>query len=365
VTAMDEVVSVGFELVDDDYRKGGNNPESFDYTKLTAVNVCPTWGIIRYGLHKTMPKVYEGSRSMALEAGKAAHDAFAAVRIAQLWRVHPDHARHHVLRIYGKDRGESILAVIRNASSIEQSIRHAGLEALSTSGFVDDPYDRRRTVANLEASVSAYTASYDYDRWPVWVAEGSDPTSAVGIEQPFTVLTTFLKKDGQIVEIRNTGKIDGIHWHREVGGELLVHENKTGGRLDEAWAKSFDISHQVTGYIVAGMLLSGVSITRAVVRGVQLPLPKMIINGLVDQWVTRTDEHRHRWLEWMLHTVDTYYAYKDTPLSAPKYSHSCSRYFRPCPFIPLCYADDSEQKHMLKTEMVVDEWSPLTEEYDG
>lgn len=357
----DAIRSVGFQLLD---LHEGHNAESFDFTKLTAINTCPTWGIIRYGRHLAMPKVHAGSRSMALEIGKAAHDAFAAIRVAQLWQPHTDHARHHAVRIYGKDRSESILAVIRNAESIEQSIRHAALEAVATSGFTDDPYDRRRTVANLEASVTAYASGYDYDRWPVWIADRRDPRGAIGIEQPYNMLFTALMESGDTVDIRMTGKIDALHWHREEGGEVLVHENKTGGRLDDTWAQSFDISHQVTGYTVAGMLLTGEPITRVVVRGVQLPLPKMIVNGLVDKWVVREKYHQERWIQWVLHTYQLYQQYKQTPLHAPKYSHSCSRYFRPCPFVPLCYAPDSEQQSMLDTEMVHDEWSPLTEEYD-
>lgn len=361
---MSDVKSVGFSLLDNP-RSGDNSGESFDFTKLTAVNTCPTWGIIRYGLHKTMPKLYQGSRSMALEVGKVAHDAFAAIRIAQLRGVFPDHADHHASRIFGKGRSESILSVIRNSSSTEQSLRHAALEAIATSGFVDDPYDRRRTAANLEASVSAYAASYDYERWPVWVSERDNPTAYIGVEQPYSMMLTVLMNSGEVHEVRLTGKIDGLHWHREIGGEIILHENKTGGRLDDAWAQSFDISHQVTGYMVAGMLISGERITRAVVRGVQLPLPKMIINGLVDKWVVRSKEHQERWIAWVLHTYGLYSEYKDTPLEAPRYSHSCNRYFRPCPFIPLCYAESVEQKHMLSTEMVHDEWSPLVEEYDG
>jgi hypothetical protein len=50
--------------------------------------------------------------------------------------------------------------------------------------------------------------------------------------------------------------------------------------------------------------------------------------------------------------------YKDNPYDAPKYTHSCNRYFRPCAFIPFCDADDEEQ-HTIVQEMETDEWSPL------
>jgi hypothetical protein len=29
--------------------------ETYDHTKLSAINTCPTWGILRYTMHKQMP----------------------------------------------------------------------------------------------------------------------------------------------------------------------------------------------------------------------------------------------------------------------------------------------------------------------
>lgn len=360
---MTDVRSVGFEWIDHT-DKAYHHIEAFDHTKLSAVNTCPTWGITRYGMHKTMPKVRENARSMALEAGQAAHDAFAAIRLASLQSVHPDHAEQHAVRIFGRDRGGTLLSIIRRADTIESAIRAVGVEALITSGFTDDPFDKRRTIANLEASICAYSASYDSDRWPVWVASERDPNQPVGIEQPFAVLMTFLLHSGEQIQLRLTGKVDGLHWNRTPGTEIILHDNKTGGRLDDAWAKSFDISHQVTGYVVAGSLFCGMPIRRAVIRGVQLPLPRLLINGLHDIWVTREEHHRERWIAWLLHTYSVYQQYRDDPVNAPKYSHSCNRYFRPCPLIPFCNADDAEQQQIL-SELVTDQWSPLAEEYDG
>jgi hypothetical protein len=28
--------------------------------------------------------------------------------------------------------------------------------------------------------------------------------------------------------------------------------------------------------------------------------------------------------------------YKDVPFEAPRFTHSCYRYFRPCSFVPIC-----------------------------
>src|SRR5882672_4022339 len=58
------------------------NLPRFDNVKLAAVAMCPTFGIMRYEHHK----VYlSPRRQMALLAGLAAHDAFAAVRLGDLY----------------------------------------------------------------------------------------------------------------------------------------------------------------------------------------------------------------------------------------------------------------------------------------
>ena len=53
------------------------NLHAFDFTKMSAINTCPTWGIIRYGYHKVFSTT---SGAMALEAGSACHEVFAAAR---------------------------------------------------------------------------------------------------------------------------------------------------------------------------------------------------------------------------------------------------------------------------------------------
>lgn len=340
--------------------------EGFDHTKLSAVNTCPTWGITRYGMHRRMPSVYGDTQSVptALAAGHAAHEAFAAARIAHLCHSYPEHARHHATRIYGKSRAETLLAVIREGEDQERHIRNAALEALYTSGFEDNPYDRRRTLANLEACISAYTASYDYRRFPVWVADRNAPTGPIGVEQYFAILLTYGCSTGlDSISVKYTGRLDGLHWNKEEGSELILMDNKTAARIDDAWVKSWDISHQITGYIVAASLFSKQNISRAVIQGVQLPLPKQILNGIQDVWTVREMHHKARWVDWVWFTYRLYQTYKDDPISAPKFSHSCNRYFRPCAMIPFCYADHDEQEQIL-SEMVVDKWDPLTETTD-
>jgi hypothetical protein len=69
---------------------------------------------------------------------------------------------------------------------------------------------------------------------------------------------------------------------------------------------------------------------------------------------------KERWLQWLEYTTGIYNTYKRNPMTAPKHTHSCNRYFRPCSMIPFCASDEQEQRDILE-QMVTEEWSPLTE----
>jgi hypothetical protein len=75
--------------------------------------------------------------------------------------------------------------------------------------------------------------------------------------------------------------------------------------------------------------------------------------------VNRSDYHYIQWSQWLEHTVGLTQEYANNPIDAPKYTHSCNRYFRPCSFIPFCDTNEDEQRIIL-SEMITEEWSPLS-----
>lgn len=341
---------------------------AYDNTKLVAINTCPTWGILRYGMHKSMslPPSQGGARQMALECGSAAHDVFAAVRLWQLrtYQGMSSLADYHGPRLFGNTRYQQMLEAADAVKSEDERTRSLayGLNALETSGFYDDPRDRRRTMTNLEEACIAYIDRWDWRRMPVWIRDRDDPLSDVGIELPFDIVLSFLLEDGSIREYRFIGKADGLH-QRDT--ELILHENKTASRLDEAWSQSFLLSSQITGYCLALGLWAGSAITKAEIYGMSIPLPKNYdFGGITRVNVVRDTHHFARWFDWFLHTVELERAYEGDPVNAPKYTHSCNRYFRPCSMIPFCDASDEEQQEILG-EMYHDEWNPLHEEKGG
>lgn len=337
---------------------------AYDNTKLVAINTCPTWGILRYGMHKTMSG--EGSRAMPLEMGSAAHEVFAAVRLWQLraYQKQTVLSEFHGPRLFGAARFQAMLnSVDEREDERAQSLAFC-LTALETSGFYDDPSDRRRTMTNLEEACIAYIDRWDWNRAPVWIRDPSDPCSDIGIELPFDVLITFTLEDGTVHKFRFIGKADGLHMTKELD-EVILHENKTASRLDDAWRQSFHLNSQPTGYMIALGVWAEAPIRKGDIFGMSVPLPKNYdFGGLVREPVNRYSHHFERWFDWFLHTALLERSYADDPMAAPKYTHSCNRYFRPCSMIPFCDADDEEQRVIL-SEMREDEWTPLAEVYAG
>ncbi len=342
---------------------------AYDNTKLQAINTCPTWGILRYQMHKTFQG--GGGRAMALEAGSAMHEVFAAVRLWQLWLQvgmektadgYPqnDLIRFHGERLFGKDKFSNMLEMIKEGEDERTNCLNFCLQALYDSGFYDDPSDRLRTMSNLEEAAILYIDKYDFHRMPIWIRDINDPCSDVGIEIPFDVVLEFELDDptgyDSKRQYRFIGKFDGIHVR---DGNVVIGENKTASRLDEAWRMSFTMSSQVTGYCLAGSVYTGEPVNRGVIFGTQIPLPKAYdLSGIIQEHVRRETFHFERWFDWFLHTVELAERYDNNPSAAPRYTHSCNRYFRPCAFIPFCDSDDEEQK-LIISEMVDDEWSPL------
>jgi hypothetical protein len=182
-----------------------------------------------------------------------------------------------------------------------------------------------------------------------------DPKGDVGIEIPFDLVVDISGMDA--LSFRLTGRIDGIH--RNTHGQLTIHDNKTASRLNDSWSMSQALNHQYTGYCIAASVFTGEPINEAEILGLAVPLPRAYDFGsYIREPVHRRDHHYKQWLTWLVHTVSMARQYTDDPYSAPKFTHSCNRYFRPCSFIPFCDADEDEQ-HVIVGEMEHDEWSPL------
>lgn len=362
---------------------------TFDNTKLVAVNTCPTWGIVRYTHHKTFATGV--GRAMALEAGGAAHEVFAAHRLyhfieygSDFYSTNQDTIRDAAnkagARIFGPDRFAEMLNCVDPAEDFRTRCQQFCLTALYNSGFYDDPGDKRRTLTNIEEMCLAYMDRHNWkDKLPFW--DGKD---FLGIEIGVDVVISITYVDpnkpqmdnydsellGKVngivfpdrtIDIRFIGKADAVHYTDPSHKQLRIHENKTASRLGEAWEMSWETNHQPTGYMIAISAMLQQSVSEAEILGTCLPLPKAYsINGLARVVARRASWQLKEWFDWLLHTVLLHEQYKTTPLEAPMYTHSCNRYFRPCQFITLCATPPDERQDVFD-EMNTQEWNPLHE----
>lgn len=335
----------------------------YDHTKLSNINTCPTWGIIRYSLHRTTGGA---NREMPLEAGAAAHDAFAAMNWWYAARYGADHIEDRDLvwnegkRIFGEDRLITMRDTHSDTATDRTNLINFSLEALNTSGFYDDPSDRNRTIANISEGIITFCDRYDPNRYRIW-----NNSSTIGIECVFDAVVSIVYKSKQpsgitTVEkdIRITGKLDGLK-HNIKQDRLEIHEYKTGSRLDNAWLSQWIMSHQITGYCAAATLFTDEDCNHAEVIGMQIPIGKNPMGGIVQESVARNPLKYEKWAEWLVHTVNIEETYRNYVFDAPRYTNSCNRYFRACSMLPFCDAEDREDQEAVLESMTIAEWSPL------
>lgn len=333
-----------------------------DFTGLNNVEMCPRWGGIRYGLGLALEAQ---GRAMALEAGKACHDFFAAVRLVHLARqgqvglVAPT-----TVRLFGSDRAEAVLAENNDLTDETEALNFC-LDVLNSSGFYDDPRDRQRTMSNLEESCIAYFRDWPFDRWPVFVSSADE--SLVGIELPVDFTIRFVDSEHPL-SLRYVGRMDGLHVHsykvdgKEVTGPV-VHENKTGARIDIAWETGQRMSHQAIGYAVQASLYAKQQVQRAMVHGLQIPLPRAQYGSGVRNFpINVTPTRIFDWLQWTHRQASDMLKVMDAPEHSETRRHSCNRYFRPCSFMTICAEDDEEERKEMIAELVLDRWNPLEDD---
>lgn len=349
-----------------------------DYSALTALNTCPRWGLI----HSVYGKRFMSQdRAMPLEAGKAMHDMFAAVRMFELMddilranpdnrTVLPDFVDQHGRKLFKSamypDRWDEALQIFDQQDDYDTRMMRFGLYMLETSGFHDDPNDRRRTQTNLETAAIGYIDRYPKKRYLPYVDAA---TGFVGVEVGFDIVLPTTPR------IRFVGKVDALTYDRMVQthDKIVVGENKTGARIDQVWADSFVVGHQVSGYCVAMSAMLQRFIGDAVIFGTQIPTPKSSAfgDGNARQPVNRNERQMQEWLDWVQYTLDKVQPWLPElfegaglqhPTDAPMFTHSCNRYFRSCSLIPLCVEEPDMRKHIFEQEMVEQRWNPLEEE---
>ena len=288
---------------------------------------------------------------MALEAGEAMHQFFAAMRLWQLEVIQklPDHAKAAGIRIFGPARYTGMRKAMAESKSQVDQVANIAHFILHSSGFHDDPNDAVRTISNMETSAmeyAKYTLPY-IKSWPIWVADKKNPEKPIGIEQVFDVVIEY--EDGGMV--RFIGTLDGILCNAERNMQITMAENKTAARMDKGWIQSFLMRHQVTGYIACGQALFGIDMWHARIYGCKIK-PTFRGEDVHVEPVKRDAEAVAHWANWVRLQSDLFEAYRENWEQAERRTHSCNRFFRPCSLIPFC-ADTSTGR--------IEQWAQMIE----
>jgi len=272
---------------------------------------------------------------MALEAGSTMHEVFAAVRIWQLEYVQklPKHALATAERIFTLERWQQAKEQAKDAiTNRREHLQAVTFAILHSSEWYDDPNDTIRTMNNMELSTIHYIDErLEYmENWPIYVEDTKNPKSRIGIEQTFDVTLIFKDK----AQFRYIGTIDGLV-QKKATGQWTLDENKTASRLDEGFRLSFDMRHQVTGYCAASTVVFGFPIFNARVTGLKIK-PTNRGEDICVVEPSRDENSIRHWAAWLRYTAEMFETYKDDFENAPRFTHSCNRYFRPCSLLPFC-----------------------------
>jgi hypothetical protein len=336
---------------------------AYDHTKLSNINACPTWGILRYSLHRVMPN---STRQMALEAGSTAHEAFAAIRWYQYrffqckTATSIDNAEFHGERLFNRIRFSQMFETISDKATHRTNIINFAIEAVESGDFYDDMTDKKRTISNISESIISYIDAYDMERYPIWVRDPSDPKTDIGIEIPFNIVAEIQYEVDDVLQplfsCRFTGKLDGLQFNKE---KLVAVDDKTASKLDDAWLTQWVLSHQLTGYCLAATTFTGIPCNDARVIGMKIPIGRVPAEGIRKEDVPRNKLLFEKWANWFVTTIQLEQRYIDSVTEAPMYTNNCYQYFRSCAFVPFCACETVEEKEQVIKEMEYDEWSPL------
>jgi hypothetical protein len=323
----------------------------YSNSRIAAVGWCPTWGVV-----SAQKRYNTTARAMALEAGETMHEVFAITRIWQLRHIQnlPKHAEESAKRIFGMKRWKAILKEAGGFGATREDLLELAFSTLHTSDWFDEPSDTVRTMNNMElASINYIDERLPHmENWPIYVENKDDPRCLVGIEQHFDIVVLY--DNGRY--IRYIGTIDGLV-EKTARRELYLDENKTAARLDTGWRSSFDMSMQITGYCAASTSVFGRLVLRSRVTGVKIKPTKSGEDTYTLEPVQRTQESIQTWGRWLLDGVTRYEEWKDDYEHAPRYTHACNRYFRPCALLPFC-SDSVEGRKETWSQMVEADKSP-------
>ena len=267
----------------------------------------------------------------------------------------PDHAWANGCRLFGGDRWHEITQTGGTVRNADQLLSWC-FKTLHTAKWEDDLRDTGRTMSNMETATILYAEERlrVMDLFPVWVADEKDYKAKVGIEQVFDVVLQY--EDDY--KIRYIGMVDGLVVDANDGTPTL-EDNKTAARIDSGFRDSTSMKSQFTGYMACSTALFGVQVFHGRVIGLSINRPNPV-TGYASIPIVRDFDAILKWgqdVRWIVRNL--YEPFGDDGFeNAPRFTHSCNRYFRPCSLIPFCTDSPEGRQIVFYDEMVPIEKSP-------
>ena len=333
----------------------------YSYSLFNSVERCPFRGILS-AKGKTLQDPETMVKAMPLQAGGACHRGFAAARIKDMYEQgHTELALDAHDKQFGKD-GDDFLAMLKEVDGPVER-RNYVLQALYTSGYIDDPRDRNRTLSNMMVSLSNYCDEWPWGRLQVATLPNQTelanrvkyPKYELAIEYRFNLLVDIVGMGKYILK----GICDGIHSKR-IGSNtirLTASENKTASKITDDWVLGQHMSYQLTTYAIAAQIIAThlneiqsnyeyLADDRVQLLAMSIPMPKGYGQNIayLNEYITRYNSHLRDWAKWVIQQIKYIDRYINSPLSAPRNTHTCYEFFRVCPLIPFCDTNESERK---------------------
>lgn len=261
----------------------------------------------------------EGAPSIDLHAGAAFACGLEAAR-----------------RAYYEESPDALSLASRLASTTRaRKAEEEGREALALAyGDFPCPPTSNKTRAAMEGALYYY-----FEQWPLDAPDALRPVTmpegGLGIELHFSV-STPIEHPATGLPIPYEGKLDMLA--EDGDGDVWVVDEKTTGRLGDAWANQWYLDAGQTGYVwwarqalpdrrVVGVKIRGIGIYKTGYGKIEVPV-------LFESWETE------RWYEQLLRDVRRWCDMHVTGRYDRALDHACALYNAPCGFISLCKARD-------------------------
>lgn len=192
------------------------------------------------------------------------------------------------------------------------------------------PRDSKKTRACMEGALVYYFTQFPLgDLMPVTMPDGR-----LGIELHFSWPTTVRHPESDVL-IPYEGRVDFLATDAE--GDIWVVDEKTTGRIGDAWANQWYLDAGQTGYVEWARQMFGERVLGARIRGIAVAGREYAkcecIVGISERettrWRVQMQRDLKRWRD--MHVAEQYDRVLD---------HACALYGNPCEFLPRCKRGD-------------------------